>query len=108
MQGLIRSDGSGLATFRVRYDCVCMRLWPEEVVDAVVEQVTSYGIRVSVGPFHIFVSEKVLSRSARPEQHLCVPGVMLRLQSRSSLRHLLSVLNGNGRSKHVDGVQLCS
>ena len=59
VQGLIRSDGSGLATFNVSYDCVCMRLWPNEVVDAVVEQVTSYGIRCKVGPFRIFVSEKV-------------------------------------------------
>jgi hypothetical protein len=63
MQGLIRSDGSGLATFNVQYSCICMRLWPEEVVDAEVEQVTSYGIRCKVGPFRIFVSEKVRSRA---------------------------------------------
>lgn len=59
MQGLIRSDGSGLATFNVQYTCVSMRLWKEEVVDAEVEQATRYGIRCRVGPFHIFVSEKV-------------------------------------------------
>ena len=59
LQGLIRSDGSGLATFSVSYACLCMRLWPEEVVDAEVEQVTSYGIRCKVGPFRIFVSERV-------------------------------------------------
>jgi DNA-directed RNA polymerase subunit E'/Rpb7 len=59
-QGLIRSDGSGLATFNVQYTCVSMRLWREEVVDAEVEQATRYGIRCRVGPFHIFVSEKVM------------------------------------------------
>ena len=65
VQGLIRSDGSGLATFNVQYTCMCMRLWPEEVVDAEVEQVTSYGIRCKVGPFRIFVSEKVCKEIER-------------------------------------------
>lgn len=59
LQGLIRSDGSGLATFNVQYQCISIRLWPEEVVDAEVEQTTCYGIRCRVGPFRIFVSEKV-------------------------------------------------
>lgn len=59
VQGLIRSDGSGLATFNVQYECISMRLWPDEVVDASVVQVTSYGIRCKAGPFRIFVSEKV-------------------------------------------------
>jgi DNA-directed RNA polymerase subunit E'/Rpb7 len=58
LQGIIRPDGSGLATFNVQYTCISMRLWPEEVVDAEVEQVTAYGLRCKVGPFRIFVSEK--------------------------------------------------
>eukprot|EP00892_Ulva_mutabilis_P003175 jgi/Ulvmu1/12859/UM098_0044.1 len=57
-KGLIRSDGSGLATFNVQYQCISIRLWPDEVVDAEVEQTTCYGIRCRVGPFRIFVSEK--------------------------------------------------
>jgi hypothetical protein len=68
VQGLIRSDGSGLATFKVEYTCICMRLWPEEVVDAEVEQVTSYGIRCKVGPFRIFVSERVRHTSSGPHK----------------------------------------
>jgi hypothetical protein len=66
VQGSIRSDGSGLATFKVEYTCICMRLWPGEVVDAEVEQVTSYGIRCKVGPFRIFVSERVRHASTGP------------------------------------------
>ena len=49
VQGLIRSDGSGLATFNVQYTCVSMRLWRDEVVDAEVEQAM---LRTPWGPYH--------------------------------------------------------
>jgi DNA-directed RNA polymerase subunit E'/Rpb7 len=90
-QGLIRSDGSGLATFNVAYKCVTLRLWADEVVDAEVIDTTRYGFRCNVGPYKIFVSEKVgsclstlcvkravIAAYIVAQNDLCVqPGVML-------------------------------
>jgi hypothetical protein len=39
VQGLIRKDGSGLATFRVQFSCVAFRPFKGEVMDCVVTNV---------------------------------------------------------------------
>eukprot|EP01025_Chloroclados_australasicus_P012023 TRINITY_DN15477_c0_g1_i1.p1 TRINITY_DN15477_c0_g1~~TRINITY_DN15477_c0_g1_i1.p1 ORF type:complete len:192 (-),score=10.36 TRINITY_DN15477_c0_g1_i1:513-1088(-) len=59
-KGVLRSDGSGLATFNVAYRAITMRLWPEEVIDCEVKIVKSAGLWCTAGPYKIFVSEKHL------------------------------------------------
>jgi len=66
-QGLVRNDGSGNATFKVKYSCIAMRLWKDEVVDAVVTEVHKLGFQCQAGPHVIFVSEHVRRGAARAQ-----------------------------------------
>lgn len=55
-EGLIRPDGTGFATFTVKYDCVLFRPFRGEVLDASVRQVIPSGFIAEAGPLEIFVS----------------------------------------------------
>ncbi|GMH40462.1 hypothetical protein BSKO_08366 [Bryopsis sp. KO-2023] len=55
-EGLIRPDGTGFATFTVKYDCVLFRPFRGEVLDATVQQVITGGFIAEAGPLEIFVS----------------------------------------------------
>lgn len=56
-KGRIRTDGSGFATFSVKYQCICMRVWRDEIIDAEVTAVHKLGISCRAGPIDIMVSE---------------------------------------------------
>jgi len=59
-QGKIRQDGSGLATYKVQYECVALRPFKEEVVDMVVDSVSKMGFFGKVGPMQVFVSNHLI------------------------------------------------
>jgi DNA-directed RNA polymerase subunit E'/Rpb7 len=56
MQGKIRQDGSGLATYKVQYECVALRPFKGEVVDVVVESVSK------VRALHVSLVLKIMLR----------------------------------------------
>eukprot|EP00803_Ostreobium_quekettii_P000856 evm.model.scf_2011.1 EVM.evm.TU.scf_2011.1 scf_2011:1412-4030(+) len=55
-EGLVRADGTGFATFTVKYDCVLLRPFRGEVLDATVRQVIETGFLAEAGPLEVFVS----------------------------------------------------
>lgn len=59
-QGLIRSDGSGYATFNVGYQCIVFRPFVGEVIDCVVKTVSKMGVFAEAGPVTIFISSHLL------------------------------------------------
>lgn len=64
-QGKIRSDGSGLATFKVAFGCVTFRPFKGEVLDCVVTSVNKMGFFAEAGPLQVFVSSHVSTALAR-------------------------------------------
>ncbi|GFH09578.1 uncharacterized protein HaLaN_04753, partial [Haematococcus lacustris] len=60
-EGLIRQDGTGLATFSVHYSAVVSRPFKGEVVDCVVATVNKMGFFADAGPMQIFVSNHLIS-----------------------------------------------
>ncbi|KAI8472565.1 MAG: putative DNA-directed RNA polymerase II 19 kd polypeptide rpb7 [Monoraphidium minutum] len=59
-KGKIRSDGSGLATFRVTFGCVTFRPFKGEVLDCIVTSVNKMGFFAEAGPLQIFVSSHLI------------------------------------------------
>jgi DNA-directed RNA polymerase II subunit RPB7 len=43
MQGKIRQDGSGLATFKATFQCITFRPFKDEVLDCLVSSVNKVG-----------------------------------------------------------------
>eukprot|EP00877_Chromochloris_zofingiensis_P002996 jgi/Chrzof1/12698/Cz07g04130.t1 len=58
-KGKIRQDGSGLATFKVKFECVSFRPFKGEVLDCLVTSVNKMGFFAEAGPLQIFVSSHV-------------------------------------------------
>ncbi|CAA2989456.1 DNA-directed RNA polymerase II subunit RPB7 [Olea europaea subsp. europaea] len=52
-------DGSGYATFPVKYQCVVFRPFKGEIVEAVVSMVNKMGFFAEAGPVQIFISNHV-------------------------------------------------
>ncbi|KIZ02639.1 DNA-directed RNA polymerase II subunit RPB7 [Monoraphidium neglectum] len=59
-KGKIRSDGSGLATFKVKFGCVTFRPFKGEVLDCIVTSVNKMGFFAEAGPLQIFVSSHLI------------------------------------------------
>lgn len=59
-QGLIRMDGTGLATFEVKFNCVTFRPFKGEVIDCVVQSVNKMGFFAEAGPLQVFVSNHLI------------------------------------------------
>ena len=62
-QGLIRPDGTGLATFDVRYDCIMFRPFRGQILDVTVREVFSTGFIAEAGPVQIFVGSHCIPES---------------------------------------------
>ncbi|KAK9803653.1 hypothetical protein WJX72_008490 [[Myrmecia] bisecta] len=58
-KGIIR-EGTGSASFNVKYKCVVFRPFRGEVLDAVVTQVNKVGFFAEAGPLQIFVSSHLI------------------------------------------------
>ncbi|KAK9840410.1 hypothetical protein WJX74_009478 [Apatococcus lobatus] len=58
-RGIIR-EGTGFATFRVKYLCIVMRPVKGEVMDCVVTSVNKVGFFAEAGPLNIFVSNHLI------------------------------------------------
>uniref|UniRef100_A0A7S0RKS2 DNA-directed RNA polymerase II subunit RPB7 n=1 Tax=Chlamydomonas leiostraca TaxID=1034604 RepID=A0A7S0RKS2_9CHLO len=58
--GVIRQDGTGLATFTVRYSGLVCRPYKGEVIDCVVTSVNKMGFFAEAGPLQIFVSNHLI------------------------------------------------
>mmetsp|Transcript_63989 Transcript_63989/g.202472 ORF Transcript_63989/g.202472 Transcript_63989/m.202472 type:complete len:172 (+) Transcript_63989:154-669(+) len=58
-KGEIR-DGSGYATFPVKYQCIVFRPFKGEVLDCVVTQVNKMGFFAEAGPLQLFVSQHLI------------------------------------------------
>lgn len=54
--GLIRPDGTGLATFQVKYDAIVFRPFRGEVLDVTIQKVMISGFVAEAGPVEVFVS----------------------------------------------------
>jgi DNA-directed RNA polymerase II subunit RPB7 len=52
-------EGTGMATFVVKYRAIVFRPFKGEVVDAIVTQVNQMGFFAEVGPLQVFVSNHV-------------------------------------------------
>eukprot|EP00878_Enallax_costatus_P004561 GHUV01004802.1.p1 GENE.GHUV01004802.1~~GHUV01004802.1.p1 ORF type:complete len:174 (+),score=17.15 GHUV01004802.1:291-812(+) len=59
-QGKIRQDGSGLASFKATFQCICFRPFKSEVLDCVVSSVNKMGFFADAGPVQIFVSSHLI------------------------------------------------
>ena len=55
LQGKIRQDGSGLATFKAAFQCITYRPFRGEVLDCVVGQVNKVGLLDSMQALHCMV-----------------------------------------------------
>lgn len=55
-KGLVRPDGTGLATFNVCYECIVLRPFKGQVLDVTVKEVIQSGFIAEIGPVQIFVS----------------------------------------------------
>lgn len=62
-QGLIRPDGTGLATFEVRYGCIVFRPFRGQVLEVTVREVMISGFIAEAGPVQIFVSAHCIPES---------------------------------------------
>ncbi|GAX74602.1 hypothetical protein CEUSTIGMA_g2050.t1 [Chlamydomonas eustigma] len=59
-KGVIRQDGTGFATFKVKYLAVVCRPHKGEVIDCVVTSVNKMGFFAEAGPLQIFVSNHLV------------------------------------------------
>mmetsp|Transcript_36825 Transcript_36825/g.81904 ORF Transcript_36825/g.81904 Transcript_36825/m.81904 type:complete len:176 (+) Transcript_36825:159-686(+) len=59
-KGVIRQDGTGYATFTVRYMAAVCRPYKGEVIDCVVTSVNKMGFFAEAGPLQIFVSNHLI------------------------------------------------
>eukprot|EP00879_Flechtneria_rotunda_P014602 GHRR01015259.1.p1 GENE.GHRR01015259.1~~GHRR01015259.1.p1 ORF type:complete len:166 (+),score=41.22 GHRR01015259.1:1364-1861(+) len=60
LQGKIRQDGSGLATFKATFQCITFRPFKGEVLDCIVSSVNKMGFFADAGPLQIFVSSHLI------------------------------------------------
>ncbi|KAJ4831997.1 hypothetical protein Tsubulata_023268, partial [Turnera subulata] len=64
-KGLIR-DGTGFATFPVKYQCVVFRLFKGEILEAVVTMVNKMGFFAEAGPYRYYMSSTPREVSSLP------------------------------------------
>jgi DNA-directed RNA polymerase II subunit RPB7 len=57
---MIRTDGTGFATFKVEYMAVVCRPYKGEIVDCIVTSVNKMGFFAEAGPLQIFVSNHLI------------------------------------------------
>ena len=68
-KGMIRTDGTGFATFKVDYMAVVCRPYKGEVVDCVVTSVNNMGFFAEAGPLQIFVSNHLIPEEYQVREH---------------------------------------
>jgi DNA-directed RNA polymerase II subunit RPB7 len=59
--GELHAD-TGFALFNVKYNCIVFRPFKNEILPAVVTQITNAGFFASAGPLEIFVSRQVMPK----------------------------------------------